>query len=53
MNSYGAKTPGRYISGASGLPMERPGSGGKGLEVAEKRRLQKENEKRADLSDLL
>ena len=50
---YGAKTPGRYISGASGLPMKRPGPGGKGLEASEKRRLQKENEKRADLSDLV
>ena len=49
----GAKTPGRYISGASGLPVERPGPGGKGLEAAEKGRLQKENEKRADLSDLV
>ncbi len=28
-------------------------AGGKGLEAAEKRRLQKENEKRADLSDLV
>ena len=33
---YGTKTPGRYISGASGLPVERPGLGGKGLEAAEK-----------------
>ena len=51
METDGAKTPGRYISGASGLPVERLGPGGKGLEAAEKRRLQKENEKRADLSD--
>ena len=28
-------------------------AGGKGLEAAEKRRLQKENEKRADLSDMV
>ncbi len=39
------KRPGRYISGASGLPVERPGPGGKGLEAAEKRRLQKEKRK--------
>ena len=49
----GTKTPGRYISGGPGLLVERLGPGGKGLEAAEKRRLQKENEKRADLSDLV
>ena len=31
------KTAGRYNSGTSGLPVERPGPGGKGLEASEKR----------------